>query len=133
MEGPMRVEHIALNVHDPNAMARWYVDHLGFTIKRRVMEPPWAHFLVDEHGTFMLEIYGNQNFPIPDYAATPPATLHLAFLADDIEAEIARLVRAGATLVGNGVVSLPGGDAMAFLRDPWGLTLQLVKRAQPML
>ena len=129
----MRVEHIALNVADPNAIARWYVEHLGFTIKRRVMEPPWAHFIVDEHGTFMIEIYGNKNFPIPDYAATPPATLHLAFSADDIEEEVQRLLQAGATLIGNGIEQLPGGDSMAFLRDPWGLTLQLVKRSQPML
>ena len=33
----MRVEHVAFNVEDPLAMARWYVDHLGFQVKRRVM------------------------------------------------------------------------------------------------
>ena len=31
----MRIEHVAFNVPDPLAMARWYVEHLGFEVKRR--------------------------------------------------------------------------------------------------
>jgi hypothetical protein len=27
----------------------------------------------------------------------------------------------------------PAGDELVMLRDPWGVALQLVKRAQPML
>ena len=55
----MKIEHVALNVSDPIDMARWYVEHLGMVIKRRVTESPWAHFLADESGTVMLELYGN--------------------------------------------------------------------------
>ena len=129
----MRVEHIAFNVPDPNSMARWYCEHLGFTIKRKVMQEPWAHFIVDQHGSFMIEIYGNTSQPIPDYAQVAPATLHLAFVSNDLEADRERLLKAGATSVTDGIEPLPGGDAMTFLRDPWGITLQLVKRAKPML
>jgi len=31
------------------------------------------------------------------------------------------------------VVVTPAGDEMTFLRDPWGVTLQLVRRATPLL
>ena len=50
----MRVEHVAFNVEDPLEMARWYVEHLGFEVKRRVMQAPWAHFLVDSSGSTMI-------------------------------------------------------------------------------
>ena len=44
----MKIEHLAINVEDPLAMGRWYVDHLGFKVKRRSVEPPYAHFLADD-------------------------------------------------------------------------------------
>ena len=36
----MKIEHVALNVEDLLSLARWYVEHLGFTVKRRAMEEP---------------------------------------------------------------------------------------------
>jgi len=129
----MRVEHIAFNVPDPNGMARWYCEHLKFTIKRKVMEEPWAHFLIDEHGTFMIEIYGNTSQPSFDFPQIAPATMHLAFVSNNLAADRERLMQAGATAVSEGIDELPGGDAMTFLRDPWGITLQLITRAKPML
>ena len=30
----MKIEHIALQVADPAAMADWYVKHLGFCVRR---------------------------------------------------------------------------------------------------
>ena len=128
----MRVEHVAFNVEEPLEMARWYCEHLGFEVKRRVMEAPWAHFLIDSTGNTMLEIYGNKNIPVPDYRNMHPGLLHLAFVSDDIAADVARLCAVGATCEG-GIAPLPGGDMMAFVRDPWGFVLQLVKRANPML
>lgn len=127
----MRVEHVAFNVEDPLEMARWYVEHLGFEVRRRVMEAPWAHFLVDSSGSMMFEIYGNRDVPTSDYRSMHPGTLHLAFVSDDIQADIDRLTAAGAQQEGD-ITDLPGGDTMAFVRDPWGITLQLVKRREPM-
>jgi hypothetical protein len=31
------------------------------------------------------------------------------------------------------LTTTPAGDSLVMLRDPWGIALQLVKRAQPML
>lgn len=128
----MRVEHVAFNVEDPLEMARWYVENLGFVVKRRVMEAPWAHFIVDSVGSTMIEIYGNPDVPLSDFRKMHPGTLHLAFVSEDIQADIDRLSAAGAKPEG-GITDLPGGDTMAFIRDPWGLTLQLVKRREPMV
>ncbi len=46
--------------------------------------------------------------------------------------DMRRLVAAGATHV-SGPEVVAGGDEVAMLRDPWGICVQLVKRAQPML
>ena len=77
----MKIEHFALNVADPLAMSRWYVAHLGFTVKRRLVEPPYTHFLADDGGTVMIEIY-RQDAPIPDYKdLSRRCPLHLALVS----------------------------------------------------
>lgn len=128
----MKIEHIAFNVEDPLAIGRWYVEHLGLKVKRRIVDPPYAHFLADDSGTVMIEIYGNKSAPLPDYRSMNPAELHLAFVSKDIESDIRRLIAAGATQVGQADTT-PKGDQLAMLRDPWGLAIQLVKRATPMI
>lgn len=128
----MKIEHVAFNVEDPLAMGRWYVEHLGLKVKRRTVEPPYAHFLADDGETVMIEIYGNSNAPVPDYRQGHPLSLHLALVSEDVKADVQRLVAAGATLVGEIDVT-PQGDELAMLRDPWGFAVQLVKRSAPML
>ena len=58
--------------------------------------------------------------------------LHLAFQVDDIAATRSRLMRAGATAVGE-IQSNDVGDEVAMLRDPWGIAVQLVKRRDRMI
>lgn len=128
----MKIEHVAFNVPDPLSMARWYVEHLGLKVKRRTMESPWAHFLADDSGTVMLELYGNMDAPKLNFPDVQPPALHLAFLSNDLAADVKRLTAAGATIVAD-VHTLPTGDTFAMLRDPWGLPLQLVKRLSPMI
>lgn len=128
----MRIEHVALNVPDPLAMARWYVEHLGFTVKRRFMERPWGHFLADDTGKVMLELYGNSDVPSLNLPAVAPPALHFAFVSKDVPQDVQRLVAAGATLV-SGPETASNGDRLAMLRDPWGVCLQLVTRTEPMV
>ncbi len=128
----MKIEHLALNVPDALSLARWYVEHLGLTVKRRMMEEPWAHFLVDDSGTVMLELYTNKTVAMPDYANLEAANLHLAFVSADLQADLLRLSRAGATTPEQTEV-MPNGDEVAMFRDPWNIPLQLVKRVKPMI
>ena len=120
----MRLEHIAIDVADPAAFKEWWVRHLG-------MRPSAAcdAFITDDSGTFTLEVYRTGNTPsAPDYRALDPMTFHIAFLSDDLDADVARLEAAGAERVE--VVHKPGFD-MAILRDPQGVAVQLIKRATP--
>ena len=128
----MKIEHVAFNVEDPLAIARWYVEHLGFKVKRRTVEPPYMHFLADDSGTVMIEIYQNRDAPTPDYRSMNPAMLHIALVSEDIEADVARMTAAGATVVGE-IQSTRTGDRLAMLRDPWGFAIQLVNRDSSMI
>jgi len=127
----LRLEHVALNVADPRAIADWYVAHLGMRIVRRVEGPPHTRFLADAAGTTVVEIYENRDATIPDYAAMDPLVLHLAFATHDPDRDRDALVQAGATAVSDG--RLPDGSRLVMLRDPWGLALQLCARVTPLL
>lgn len=128
----MKIEHTAYQVQDPVAVAGWYVQHLGLTVKRAQDERPFGQFLADDGDAVMLEFYNNPKVAVPDYRAIDPLILHIAFWTDDVEATRARLLTAGATPEGE-VLRTPAGDHVAMLRDPWGLAIQFVHRAQPMI
>ena len=127
----MKIEHFAINVAEPLKMASWYVEHLGLTIVRQQTETPFTHFLADESGTVMLEIYNNPAAHVPDYASMNPLLLHLAFVSENPELDKQRLLEAGATFEEE--VRPPNGDVLFMLRDPWGISIQLCKRANSML
>ena len=127
----MKIEHVAFNIPDPVATAEWYTKHLGMRVVRRFGPPNHAHFLADAGAQTMVEIYHNAKADVPDYQAVDPLVLHLAFAVDDVHVVRNRLLKAGATAVGDVAIS-DNGDQFAFVRDPCGFPIQLVKRAVPM-
>jgi catechol 2,3-dioxygenase-like lactoylglutathione lyase family enzyme len=128
----LKIEHVAFQVEDPVAVAKWYVAHLGLTLKRAYPERPFGQFLADDGDAVMLEFYNNPKASVPDYTQIDPLVLHVAFYTDDIASARARLLSAGATTEGD-IVATNSGDHLAMLRDPWGLAVQLVHRAEPMI
>jgi glyoxylase I family protein len=126
----MRLEHFALQVPDPIAMADWYVKHLGCVIVRSFGEPAHGRFL--RVGDVLLEIYRNPLADVPDYSAASPLLMHLAFSSSNLAADRDRIVKAGARVVDD-VATTSSGDQIMMLRDPWNVPLQFVKRAEPML
>lgn len=128
----MKIEHVALNVPEPAKAAQWYADHLGMQIVRSSSQSPYVHFIADSAGHGVLEFYSDPRAVVPDYWAMNPLLLHIALVADDIEATRTRLVAAGATAEGE-TVTAPNGDQLAFVRDPWGVSLQLAKRVNPLV
>ena len=94
----MTLEHIGLNVAEPQKVMDWWCANLGFTQTHPA-------FIVDSSGRMAIEFY-------------------------DVDADAARLVAAGATLVET--VHREGFD-MTMLRDPFGIAVQFVKRAKPIL
>lgn len=123
----MEMEHVALNVPEPVAMAAWYRDHLGLEIVRGSDRAPFTHFLRDGGGRMLIEIYLNPPDAVPDYRRMDPLVFHLAFVSADPAADAARLAAAGASPVVD--QELPDGSRLVMMRDPWGVPLQLCRRA----
>ena len=74
----MKLEHFALQVPEPVAMADWYVKHLGAKVARAGGAPQHGRFL--KVGGVMFEIYNNP--AVSDaglHAKTEVMQMHLAF------------------------------------------------------
>jgi glyoxylase I family protein len=127
----MKMEHIAINVAEPVAMAAWYRDHMGFEIVKSAAAPPYVHFLREQAGTMMIEVYSNPADKVPPYPEMDPLILHFAFVSTDPDKDKTRLLAAGATFVEE-QHPFPGTH-LVILRDPWGVPIQLVKRDKPLL
>ena len=130
--GRIRFEHIGLNVSKPVEMAQWYTENLGMRVTREGPPPVNARFLADQDGHAMFEFYTNPPDAVPDYASMDPLLLHLAFMVDDVDALCTRLIAAGARPIGQ-TFTTPTGDKITMVRDPWGLALQFIERADLML
>lgn len=128
----MRIEHLALNVSDPIAMAEWYGKALGWTVRRNVGGPNLTMFLADSTGQTLVEIYRNPAAPVPDYRSMHPLILHIALVSDDLAGDMEKLRQSGATQFAD-IETTALGDKVVFMRDPWGLAIQLCKRVTPLL
>ena len=126
----MKIEHIAFNVADPVAVAAWYCQHCGLRVIRHIPQPAQTHFLADSDST-ILEIYCNPPDQIPDYENMNPLIFHVAFVSANPIADAKRLISAGAVFVDE--LRPVVGSHMIMLRDPWGVALQLCKRAKELL
>ena len=122
----MRLEHIALNVPDIQALIAWYVGHLGFTIIRGEQVAPFKTFLGTDDRGVMLELYSNPAAPIPDYVRQDPTVFHLGFVVSVARSEKFRLAEAGASFVSE--TTTRDGTILLMMRDPWGIPLQLCQR-----
>ena len=127
----MKIEHIAFNVADPVAVADWYVKNLGLEVVRHSPSPTQTHFLADDEGATIIEIYCNPPDQVPDYAAMNPLLFHIAFVSGSPDDDRARLIAAGASFVDE--LEFPDGSQLVMLRDPWGVALQLCNRAVPLV
>ncbi len=118
----MKLEHVAIDVPDAEATIAWWCENLGF---RR--SAPKSAFIIDDSGEMGLEVYRTGETPAaPEYTAMNSMTLHVAFVSEDIQADVDRLVAAGAKLE---TITLENpAFQMAILRDPWGVAIQLCKR-----
>jgi glyoxylase I family protein len=122
----MKIEHFALNVEHPTAVAAWYGEHFATRVHRALDDAAQTHFLYDSQGSVMLEVYNNSQVTTLDFATMDPLLLHLAFVSEDPDADCKRLLDAGASLVER--LALEDGSLLIMMRDPWGLAIQLCHR-----
>jgi glyoxylase I family protein len=128
----IRFEHIAFNVQDPVAMAKWYTENLGMKIMRSGSSPTYTTFLADSGEHMMIEIFHNADYPLFEPSKIHNMAIHLAFNTPNIVKTQKQLIGAGAS-VADSLRKTASGDQVMTLRDPWGLAIQFVERVKPML
>ncbi len=88
------IDHVGLQAEDGAALAKFYMDSLGYTsLKER--EVPGMRIFDLYRGDEHLEILQNLN----DEVKSRPGWKHVAYRSDDIEAEYAKFKEQGLTLL----------------------------------
>jgi catechol-2,3-dioxygenase len=124
------IEHIGISVEKPIEMAKWYQETLGFNIKFSAEdEEKGVAFLTDSSDKVMLELG-----KIPDVSPLVDRLnhhlqLHIALTSVDPDKDAEYLVSKGATFIEKCPIKRPG-ENLIVLSDPWGNTIQLVKRSE---
>jgi glyoxylase I family protein len=121
-----RVHHIAVIATDYARSKAFYLDALGFTLRKEVYREQRDSWMGDLelNGEYILELF---SFPSPPpRPSSPEATglRHLAFEVDDVPAALAELADKGVRC--EELRTDPHtGRRMAFFFDPDGLPLEL--------
>ncbi|MEV6431178.1 VOC family protein [Nocardia sp. NPDC051463] len=116
---------ISLNVADPQASAKFVVDHLGFTEKMSAD----GFVSLDRQDTGMNLIFlrtGLGTFKPKRAAGHAGDGLLVVFIVDDIDAEYARLRAEGVPIV-TPIETEEWGERYFQMSDPNGIILQLVQ------
>jgi uncharacterized glyoxalase superfamily protein PhnB len=115
---------LSLNVSDPEASARFLVDHFGFAVAMQA-----EGFVSLDHPeaapNVVLLALDLPTFKPEHMRGHAADGLLLAFVVDDVDAEHARLVAAGVEVL-TAPETEPWGERYAQYRDPSGLVVQLV-------
>jgi len=119
------IEHTAIASADPQKLAQWYVETLGFAISYNSGR---TVFLKAPDGT-MIEIITAEG-ERPAQTAKSPGLRHLALTVEDFDAAYGKLKAAGVEFAGE--PSESQGVRLVFFKDPEGNLLHLIRRAQPL-
>ncbi len=122
------IEHIGLCAQDPLALARWYVEVLGFQMVHEV--PLNRVAFVRAPGGGMLEIFPAVEPGQPE-AKFHPGLRHLALVVKDCNTAVQKLRSRGVSIPDEEIIESPA-QAVAFFRDPEGNLLHLLERRRPL-
>ncbi len=121
------IEHTAIASPDPEALAQWYVDRLGFTLNYHSAASKTC-FVKAPNGS-MIEIVTSQGDRAP-HGMRDPGLRHLAMATDDFDAEHGRLKAHGVRFLTEPESSK--GNRVVFFTDPDGNILHLIQREKPL-
>ncbi len=114
------IEHTAIASPDPEKLAGWYVDILGFPVVHRY----GGNVFVRASDGTMLEIIPSQG-ERPEAAVKSPGIRHLAVAVDDFDGGVQDLESKGVEIIDR---VEGGGNRLAFFLDPEGNILHLISR-----
>jgi glyoxylase I family protein len=122
------IEHTAIASPDPERLAQWYVEHLGFAINYR--SPNSRTFFVKAADGSMIEIIEAARAAAGAPAMNDPGIRHLAFKVDDFDSAYQRLKDQGIPFLTEAVRK--SGNSTVFFSDPDGNILHLLHRETPL-
>jgi glyoxylase I family protein len=119
------IEHTAIASPDPQKLAQWYVDHLGFTINYN----SGRTVFVKAPNGYMLEIITSEGDRARQ-TMKDPGLRHLAIAVRDFDEVYNRLKSEGVRFEGEPIESK--GNKVIFFSDPDGNYLHLLQRETPL-
>ena len=119
------IEHVAIASPDPQKLAQWYVETLGFVINYNSGK---TLFIKAPNGS-MFEIITSEGGRVPQ-TLKDPGLRHVALTVGDFEAAYAKIKAAGVKFVSEPMDSK--GVKVVFFQDPEGNYLHLLKRETPL-
>ena len=119
------LEHTAIASPSPEALANWYVKHLGFHINYSYA----GNFFVKAPNGAMLEIIASEGEPVPP-KMKDPGIRHLAILVDDFDQDFAKLKEQGVHFLGEPFNNQ--GNRLVFFSDGDGNIVHLIHRENPL-
>ncbi len=122
------IEHAAIASPDPEALARWYVETLGFTVNY-FSEKSKTTFVKAANGA-MIEIIRSNGDARPPQDLRDPGLRHLALSVSDFQAVYERLKAKGVKFLTE--PEMKGGNSVVFFTDPDGNILHLLQREKPL-
>lgn len=119
------LEHTAIASPNPQALAQWYADHLGFHIN---FEYDGNYFVRAANGS-MLEIIPSEGAR-GQQKMRDPGIRHLAIDVADFDAAYAQLKGQNVQFVGDPYTNM--GNRLVFFTDCDGNLVHLIKRERPL-
>ncbi len=122
------LEHTAIASPNPEKLAQWYVDHLGFHINFAYL----GNYFVKGANGFILEIVPSEGSRAPQNMANNknPGIRHLAISVTDFDAAYAYLKSLQVNFLGE-PYSL-GTNRLVFFNDGDGNLVHLIHRETPL-
>lgn len=122
------IEHTAIASPDPQRLAQWYVDVLGFRINYRSKNSRTV-FVKSQDGS-MIEIIEAGRAAGGAFQMNDPGLRHLALTVEDFVAACRALGEHGVRFLAEPATH--GGNSLVFFADPDGNILHLLHRETPL-
>jgi len=114
-------------------MGKWYEENLGFKIiHTHGNDKDGVNFLYDEKSGFLLELFRSPDAGILEFSYMRPITFHLAIDCKDPLALAKQLESHGAKII-EGSHNIDHDSEKILIKDPWGMTLQLINRNKKLI
>lgn len=127
------IDHPAFATADPDALARWYCEVLGYRETFRLDRAAHADLpvlILEARDGTLLEVMPIDNTSRPTHTTWTPGWSHLALRVSDFDAAVAHLDECHVSWLGPEGPATGGGRLRSF-SDPDGNMLQIVFRPTP--